>query len=91
MKYNTEEFIPDDINKDIVNTKELSLLWLKLLASPKKERKSIIRNLSNEMKSELLQYLKILESKKRIVSSDESRLFLLVVGHRPYKNGYRTR
>ncbi|MCG2725262.1 MAG: hypothetical protein L6420_03220 [Elusimicrobia bacterium] len=83
VKYNTKEFSPDDKFVDIINSKDLELVWQKLIDSPKKEQESIMRKLSDEMISKLQQYL-IAKKSKGILSLEEMYLFRFIVGSPVY-------
>ncbi|MCG2726963.1 MAG: hypothetical protein L6420_12070 [Elusimicrobia bacterium] len=85
VKYNTDEFPPDDDKfVDIINSKNIEMIFDTLINGEKRERRSLLRNLPDETKSRLHQYLIISENKKQITTASQKDVFLLVAGRPAY-------
>ncbi len=83
VKYDAEGFTPNDKFVDILNLKNVDILWNKLLNLDEETRIQVFQYfLSNEMKNKLHQYLVIRENKKEITTDKENSLFKLVIGSR---------
>jgi len=88
VKYNTEEFVPDDDKfPDIVNSKNFEMILDTLLNFNRKQRKSLLRNLPDDAKNFVYTYL-IEQENKKLLAENEKDLFSAVVGRPAYLDSY---